>query len=534
MKHSRTSCGVAAVTLALAAASALAGCGSSGGGTDAKDAKVVSGATLTLAVDADPGSLDPQRSVSGSNLLLNTFAYDTPVKVLDNGQVTPEVVTAWKPGSKSYALTVRKGVTCADGTPMDAKVVADNINYVGDAKNESPMAGSRVPVGTTATADAAASTVAVKLPVDAPFFMQNIAELPLVCAKGLTNRGTLKATTDGSGPYVLAKAVPGDHYDYVLRKGYTWGPKGQTTASEGIPAKVTFKVVTSPTTTANLLISGQLGVAAVQGSETTRLKAAGLFHAGGMFMGQEVVFNQTPDQAVSDVAVRRALIQGLNLADLAKVDTGGLGKPANGTIADPKICGGDTMKGFTPAFDLDGAKAALDQAGWTAGAGGIRAKDGKRLAVELVYPNETPTTAATAQYLAGQWKQLGADVKLNERSFDQTSAVVFGKGAWGATLIGLGVSNPATLVPFFSGPAPTKGNNFGHFNNKQYDASVSTAQGKDGTAGCADWNAAESALFKDADITPISNKPLEYYGKKARFEVLAHYLIPTSLRVLAG
>jgi peptide/nickel transport system substrate-binding protein len=425
-------------------------------------------------------------------------------------------------------------VTCADGSPMDAKVVADNINYVGDAKNESPMAGVALPAGAKATADTAAGTVEVTLPGDAPFFMQNLAELPLVCAKGLADRKTLKSASSGSGPYVLSNAVPGDHYDYVLRKGYAWGPNGARTSTPGMPAKVTFKVVTSPTTTANLLVSGQLNVAQVSGADTTRLKSAGLFSAGSQFIGQEIAFNESPDQAVSDVAVRRALIAALNLPDLAKVDSGNLGQQANGLIADPKICGGDTMKGNTPAFDVEGAKTALDQAGWTAGAGGIRAKGGKRLSVSLIYPNESPTTSASAEYIAGQWKKLGVDVKLNEQSFDQTSAVVFGKGAWGATMIGLGVSNPATLVPFFSGPSPTKGNNFGHFDNAQYDAHVASAQSKDGTAGCPDWNAAESALFKDADITPISTKPFLYWGKKVTFKVIAHILQPTSLRALAG
>ncbi len=33
----------------------------------------------------------------------------------------------------------------------------------------------------------------------------------------------------GTGPYELTEAVPGDHYTYQIRDGYTWGPNGATT-----------------------------------------------------------------------------------------------------------------------------------------------------------------------------------------------------------------------------------------------------------------------------------------------------------------
>jgi peptide/nickel transport system substrate-binding protein len=515
MKHVRTGGGVAAAAIG-AALLALTGCGSDSGGSSGS--KLARDGSVTIALQSDPGSLDPQRSVSGDNQLLGSFAYDTPVKLQDSGEVSPSVVTRWQAGDKSYVLTVRRGVTCADGSPLDARVVAENVNWVADPRNESPMAGVKVPVGARATADAGAGTVTVRLTDDAPFFMQNLAELPLVCARGLADRGTLKKATAGSGPYVLKNAVPGDHYDFTLREGYRWGPDGASTDAEGMPASVTFRVVTSPTTTANLLLNGQLNVATLSGADTTRLRAAGLYTAGGQFIGQEIAFNDS-DEAVADPEVRRALISALNLPDLAKVDSGGLGEQANGLIADPKICSGDTMRGFTPAYDPEGAARALE---------------GKRVAITFVYPNEDATTAASAEYIADAWRRLGVDVRLNEQSFDQTSAVVFGKGDWTVTLIGLGVNNPETLVPFMSGPSPTEGNNFGHFDNKQYDALVARARTKPGTEGCADWNAAESALFRDADITPISTKPFLYYGRGARFEVPAHIFAPTSLRALEG
>ncbi|MGC4109912.1 MAG: ABC transporter substrate-binding protein [Nocardioides sp.] len=518
--------------LALGATLALTGC-SNGGGGGSGDDKVVSGGTMTIAIASDPGSLDPQRSVNGVNLLMSVFAYDTPVTLLNSGQLAPQVVSKWTGTGTSYTLTVRKGVTCSDGSPMDAKTVAANINYVGNSKNGSGMNGVAVPDGTTAKADNAAGTVAVTLKSGAPFFMQNLAELPLVCSSAIGDRGSMKTSSVGSGPFVLDKVLPGDSYEYALRKGYTWGPNGATTATAGLPSKVIFKLVKSSATTTNLLLSKQVNVAQLSGPDTKRLQATHTFSSGGSIIGLELTFNQAAGQATSDVAVRQALVADLDTADLAKVSTGGLGTPANGLLTDPKICAGDTVTGNKPAFDTAKAGQMLDQAGWAMGSGGVRTKDGQPLAVSFVYNNETPADAATAEYIQSKWKALGVKVTLNGQTFEQQSAVVFGgKGTWGATLIGLGVSNPATLVPFFSGPVPTAGINYGAMNNKVYDQSVAAASGKAGTAGCDDWNKGESSLIKDSDITPLSVEPYLYWGNGAKFDVQARVLQPTSLRVL--
>jgi peptide/nickel transport system substrate-binding protein len=516
----------------------IAGCGgngnsgsSSGSTAAAAPAKTVHGGSVTIAVNADPGSLDPQRSVNGPNLLMSVLGYDTPVTIEDSGQVAPQVISSWKPGNDSYVLTVRKGVTCSDGSAMNARVVAENINYVADAKNGSPMAGVAVPSGAKATADEAAGTVTVTFSSAQPFFMQSLAELPLVCAKGLADRKTMSSTTVGSGPYVLSGESPGNSYTYTVRKGYTWGPNGATSAD--LPTKLTVQVVTSPTTTANELLDGQLNVAQVSGSDVTRLKSAGLYSSGQNMINNEIGFNESTSPG-SDVAVRQALIADLDIPSLAKIDTGGLGTEADGMIASPKICAGNTMTGYVPSYSASAAAAELTKDGWKVGSGGIRVKNGKPLAISLIFASTPTTNSATAQYIEAQWAKLGVKVTLNEQSFDQESAVVFGHGTWGANLIGLGVNNPSVLVPFFSGAAPTAGDNFGHVDNPTYTADVAKASKLAGTAGCSDWNAAESALFKHADITPISVEPTLYWGKNAQFSVLMGVLIPTSLRATEG
>ena len=520
--------------LAVGAAVALvAACSNSDSG-QASAKKYADNGTITIAIDSDPGSLDPQRSVNGVNLLMGVFGYDTPVKLLDSGEIAPSVVSSWTAHStSSYSLTVAKGVTCADGSPMDAEVVAANINYVADPDKGSGMNGVAVPAGAVATADKAQGVVQVKLSSGAPFFLQNLAELPLICSSGLGNRDGLKDTSAGSGPFVLDKVVPGSSYEFAVRDGYKWGPNGASTAEPGTPKKVVFKVVKSAPTTANLLLSKQVNVSYLSGPDTTRLKNAKLFSDGGSIIGLELTFNQAGGEPTADVAVRRALVAALDLNQTAKVSTGGMGGPANGLLTDPKICAGDTLGPNKPAFDPAAAASALDVAGWAVGSGGIRSKGGEALKVSFVYDNEDSENSATAEYIRSAWAKVGVQVELNGQSFDQKSDVVFGgKGKWTATLIGLGVSNPATLTPFFSGPVPAAGVNYATMHNTAYGASIKAAQAKVGVEGCGDWNAAESALIKDSDITPLSVEPYTFWGNGAEFNVQARVLDPSSLRVL--
>lgn len=65
------------------------------------------------------------------------------------------------------------------------------------------------------------------------------------------------------------------------------------------------------------------------------------------------------------------------------------------------------------AFDLEGAKKQLEDAGWTEGDDGIREKDGETLSVRLVIPSETPNSATLSQQIQPMAKEAGFDVTID-------------------------------------------------------------------------------------------------------------------------
>jgi peptide/nickel transport system substrate-binding protein len=266
------------------------------------------------------------------------------------------------------------------------------------------------------------------------------------------------------------------------------------------------------------------------------LQAAKLFQREVVATLGELWYNQKAGLPGADEAVRRALTQALNLTELGQVVSSGSGKPATGLVA-PGLgpCDQNTVGDNLPKHDLDAAKAALDAAGWTPGAGGIRTKDGKKLTITLVYPTSVGAGMQAGAELAQKvWGGVGAEVTLKAASDAEIGAVIVGgQGSWDATFLPLNVTLPTEPVPFLSGPSAPNGVNFSNIQNSEYTTNVQAASAVAGSAGCDKWAAAEVALFKHVDLVPFVNSAVPTFAKGAEFELTGGGLSPHSIRMLA-
>jgi peptide/nickel transport system substrate-binding protein len=473
--------------------------------------------SATVAIPADPGNLDPQMTIIQSTRYVDSYAYDTLVNLVGPGKIASGIAQAWKVVSpKKVVFTLRPNVSCSDGSKMTATVVKQNLDFVGNPANKSPLLGLFMPVGATVTASNSARTVVVTTTTPNPFMIQGLALVQLICSKGLANRSLLDHGTDGTGPYALTGSVPGDHYNFAVRKGYTWGPDGATTNVSGLPAKVTVKVVQNETTAANLLLTGGLNVASISGPDRTRLSKAKLFSVVAAAQPNEILFNENPGHPAANPAVRKALVQALNLGQIGKVVTSGFGlKMTQLSLQNFTPCAGDSVTGNVPAFNTSAAKSAL---------GGVK--------VKLLYASdEGPSYAPAAELAQEQLSAAGVGVTLDPQSTANLQATIFGTGDWDLIIIGIGVANPAQFTAFVSGPTPPNGTNFAGINNATYKASVARANRRVGSEGCKYWLGGEAALFKAGDIAPLAVTTGANYGKNATFKLGVQGPIPTSLRL---
>ena len=521
-----------------AGAVALAGCSASDPSTSGDSAQFVNGATFTMAVSGDPGSLDPATAVNGSTNLLLSFTYDTLVHTDKDNNIVSGLATKWDVTPNSVKFSLDEDATCSDGSPLTATDVAKSINHVVDPKTKSPLVGVLIPADVSAKADDAAHTVTLTTKSPSQFLLQSTVVIFIVCGKGLTDPSILAKQTSGSGPYQLVESSPDDHYTLKVRSGYSWGPGGSSTSDKGVPAEVVLKIVTSESTAANLLLAGDINAASFVGTDRARVEnAPGVIKSLDPAGNDDLFFNQAPGRPGSDPAVRKALSQGVDLEKLAQVTTQGHGLKSTGLATlSPRPCRVDSVTGHLPTYDVAAAKAGLDAAGWSAGRNGIRSKNGKKLALTILYNSDYGAGyQAGAEYLASAWKELGVATNLKSTATAAFSDALFKTGDWDVSDVPLGLSLPSQFVGYLSGPPVPQGSNFAHIDNASYvDLAKKAGATPLSEGGCKVWAQAESALFDDYDILPIDEATQLLASKGAQVFIPGGLAQPTLFRMLKG
>ncbi len=508
------------VRIATAGALALGLAACSGNNAAPSGTKFAEGKTFTMILSSDPGNLDPHFTSLSTTQQADRFLYDSLVNIDENGKMVAGLADKWEATTTKAVFTLRKGITCSDGSPLTATGVAENISFVGDPKNASSRIGIFVPAGATATADDAAGTVTVTSPSPSAFLDRTIGGLHIVCDKGMKDRTLLKQGAVGTGLFTVSEVVANDHYTLKRRKDYAWGPGDWRKDQPGLPETVVLKVVANETTAANLIGTDQANAAVVVGPDVARLTAMNLHKREVVAPLGELWFNEKAGLPGADAATRKALTQALDLKQLATVIGSGAGKPATGLVA-PGLspCTGDTVTAKLPAADAAAAKTALA---------------GKNLKMNFYYATSVgPGMQAAAELLQKAWQSAGVEVTLKGvTNAEIGQAIVGGQGPWDAAFLPLGVSLPSELVPFFSGPTPPDGVNFASINNAAYTAAVQAASAIPGTGGCPQWAAAEEALVSQLDIVPFAFSSVAVFGKGATFELSAGSIDPASVRML--
>ncbi|NEX45368.1 peptide ABC transporter substrate-binding protein [Pseudotabrizicola algicola] len=116
-----------------------------------------------------------------------------------------------------------------------------------------------------------------------------------------------------------------------------------------------------------------------------------------------------PHPILSDIRVRKALSMAIDRGLLVEVGYGEAGRVTCNLVPAPEAWASDNTDCVNQ--DMEGAKALLDEAGWTVGANGIREKDGVPL--KLLYQTSVNPVRQDFQALVKSWwNELGVDVEL--------------------------------------------------------------------------------------------------------------------------
>ncbi len=117
-----------------------------------------------------------------------------------------------------------------------------------------------------------------------------------------------------------------------------------------------------------------------------------------------------PHPFLSDIRVRKALSMAIDRQILVDIGYGTAGRPTCNLVPAPEMFASDNTDCI--AQDMEGAKALLEEAGWTDTNGdGIRDKDGAKLRV-LYQTSTNPVRQDFQAVIKDWWTELGVEVEL--------------------------------------------------------------------------------------------------------------------------
>ncbi len=389
-------------------ASMLAGCGSTAtetGGNEASPADNTSSAKKTFVfgdttfnAENEEPNVNPHYAYAGWACIRYGVG-ETLFKIDDTMELQPWLAEFYELVDElTWKITLKEGVCFSNGNPCDAaavKACLEHLVEVHDRARGDLQIESMVADGLTLTIHTAAP---------APSLINYLCE-PYGCIIDMSAGITGDGIVVGTGPYVVTELVTDDHLNLKKNENY-WD--GKVNIDE-----ITVRTISDGDTLALALQSGEIDA------------AYGMAYASyPLFENDDYTFTGTQTSrsfycqmnytspVVQDAAVRKAIAMGIDKEGFVNTLLGGYGYVAVGAFPDTVAFGGPTLK--AEAYDPEGAKALLEEAGWVDTDGdGYREKDGVKLTIRyLSYPSrqELPLLAESAQ---ATLKDIGIRVDLN-------------------------------------------------------------------------------------------------------------------------
>nr|WP_280347415.1 ABC transporter substrate-binding protein [Nocardia neocaledoniensis] len=407
----------------------MVACGGESAGPGGQAGPPRPGGTLRYGLSQAPSCSDPAQAGSNQSIYVARQIVDSLTdQDPKTGAITPWLAESWEisPDAKVFTFRLADGVTFSDGSPLTADSVRDTFDAV------VRLGGAKAPLGTSYLTNYVGTTAVDKLTARVEFSQPNAQFLQ---ASSTPQLGILGQTTNakpaearcagdnvGSGPFTYAEYKQDVSVTLAKRTGYRWGSDVFGHEGEAYLNRIEFTVVPESGVRTGSLVSGQLdAISDALPQDAPQIEAVGgrvLSTANpGTPFGLHTNVTRGP---LRDPAVRQALLPALDRQQLVDTVLGPQFKIATSTLASA-----------TPAYtDLSArlphdpakAKSILDQAGWTPGPDGIRAKNGERLSFSVTFSQVFAGNQAILELVQQQLRQVGVELKLDLVSLPEWTA----------------------------------------------------------------------------------------------------------------
>ena len=364
-------------------------------------------------------------SFTNANPLFATSEVDTAVSRLvfaglltydNNNQLKGDLAKSWEVDATRtlYTVHLRPNLTWQDGSHLTADDVVFTFKAIQNPDAQSPLAASWQGV-TIAKKDADTVTFKLSNPLAAFPYSLTTGIVPATKFEGTAAASWRSLDFNslhpvGAGPFMWdALQVKGDNRDdrqvLISLKPFGGYALGKPKLSTFVVHSFTDEKVLTET-----FDDHQLSAMVVPESYRPDDEARNQYDFG--LTAANMVFFNTSSGVLTDVQLRRALVQGTNVAGIQR----GLDYPTR-PVREPLLKG---QIGYDPtvkqlSYDIKAAQAALDKAGWLVGKQGIRYKDAKPLTINLV-ASGSHEHRQVLKTLRADWQKLG--VKLEAPDYN--------------------------------------------------------------------------------------------------------------------
>jgi peptide/nickel transport system substrate-binding protein len=402
---------------AILAAGALAAAGLvTLGGRAAAQAPKPGGRAVVVSAQ-EPRTLLPHLDLLTLSREVQRLVFDGLLTLDDRGEYVPrlaaEVPTVENGGvsadGRTYTFRLRRDVKWQDGTPLTAADVEFTWRMITDPKVPVPSRVVWADVSRIETPDP--HTVRVHFAKPSLAFLATAASDRGYIVPRHLLEGKDVATSElgrrpvGTGPFGVKEWLAGSHVLLARNPGYRdpGRPHLDEILVRIIPGTPGQRAALERQETDLQLHLPTADVASVKGLADYRIIAAPS-HAWWHF------WLNGDDPILREPEVRRALAHGLDRATIAGTVMAGLVAPLHAALPPAHWAHNPAVRVY--AHDPARAAQLLDEAGWKPGPGGVRQKDGKPLALEILNIAGEAERLRVVQLVQAGWRQIGVDARI--------------------------------------------------------------------------------------------------------------------------
>jgi len=371
---------------------------------------------LRLSLNLDPPSLSPLYAFNQDQIALDLLWCQTLVGLDERNRFVPILLTRIpsrvngdvSPDGLRITYHLRRDLRFADGVPLTSADVAFTYHAILAPVNEASTIDQYQRIAALTTPDASTVVVRLRRPWSAAvrvLFAQADEAYGILPKHAFTSLDVSRSDWGqkpfGTGPFRVTSWRRGDRIELEPNPYYLPKPK---------LARIIVRIVPNQTSAFNALRTHDVDTAELNTDDVHDAAAlASVEIVRTAENGQQAIYLQTTQEPTSDIRVRRAIAQALDVRALRSAWRDQY--PIARSVFPAPVVSWTGVPNTPYRYDLLAAQRELDAAGWLLH-GKLRSKAGLPLSLLVVADASRPTTTRIAVIAQAELAALGAQVRI--------------------------------------------------------------------------------------------------------------------------